>query len=60
MSLDKLDDSISNKDVDFYFENGMLVMTKAYHLRRGYCCDNKCRHCPYRHNEGNTESNDPL
>lgn len=33
---------------DFYMENGLLVFTAAYHLKRGYCCDSGCRHCPYR------------
>lgn len=32
---------------DFYFENGLMVFTAAYHLRRGYCCGNGCRCCPY-------------
>lgn len=33
---------------DYYFnEQGLLVMTEAYHLQRGYCCGNKCKHCPY-------------
>jgi len=32
---------------DFYMEEGLLVMTRWYLLRRGYCCDNGCRHCPY-------------
>jgi hypothetical protein len=33
---------------DFYFEpDGRMVFTAAYHLRRGYCCGNGCRHCPY-------------
>jgi hypothetical protein len=22
-------------------------LTASYLLRRGYCCDNNCRHCPY-------------
>jgi hypothetical protein len=26
-----------------------VVFTAAYHLRRGYCCGNGCRHCPYGH-----------
>lgn len=35
--------------VDFYFnENGFMVFTETYHLKRGYCCKNKCRHCPWR------------
>jgi hypothetical protein len=33
---------------DFYFDNGLMVFTAVYHQRRGYCCDNHCRHCPYR------------
>ncbi|HEY1786613.1 MAG TPA: cysteine-rich CWC family protein [Verrucomicrobiae bacterium] len=32
---------------DFYFENGLMVLTAAAHLRRGYCCGSHCRHCPY-------------
>lgn len=32
---------------DFYFDRGLMVFSGAYHLRRGYCCDNDCRHCPY-------------
>ena len=34
---------------DFYFENGFLVMTEAYHRKRGYCCGSGCRHCPFEH-----------
>ncbi|GAC1311481.1 MAG: hypothetical protein NVSMB19_25910 [Vulcanimicrobiaceae bacterium] len=34
---------------DFYIENGLLVFTAAYHERRGSCCGNACRHCPYAH-----------
>lgn len=34
--------------VDYYFnENGFMVFTAAYHLKRGYCCKNKCKHCPW-------------
>jgi len=33
---------------DFYLnEDGFMVFTDAYHLKRGYCCKNGCRHCPY-------------
>ncbi|MGV3502280.1 MAG: DUF5522 domain-containing protein [Adhaeribacter sp.] len=33
---------------DFYYnEQGLLVFTVQYHLKRGYCCKNGCRHCPY-------------
>jgi hypothetical protein len=33
---------------DFYFDKGFMVFTAAYLRRRGHCCDNNCRHCPYR------------
>ena len=33
---------------DFYLDaDGNTVFTAAYHLKRGNCCDNGCRHCPY-------------
>jgi hypothetical protein len=32
---------------DYYFEGPNMVFTAAYHLKRGYCCGNGCRHCPY-------------
>jgi Family of unknown function (DUF5522)/Cysteine-rich CWC len=33
---------------DFYLDdNGNVVFTSAYHLKRGTCCENGCRHCPY-------------
>lgn len=33
---------------DFYYsEEGYMVLTETYHLKKGYCCGNGCRHCPY-------------
>lgn len=33
---------------DYYYnEQGFIVLTAKYHLNRGYCCGNGCRHCPY-------------
>jgi len=32
---------------DYYLEDGMMVFTAAYHLKRGTCCESGCRHCPY-------------
>ncbi|WP_461093033.1 DUF5522 domain-containing protein [Spirosoma gilvum] len=35
-------------DDDYYYTlEGYLVFTASYHLKRGYCCRNGCRHCPY-------------
>ncbi|MEM6800954.1 MAG: DUF5522 domain-containing protein [Bacteroidota bacterium] len=28
-------------------EQGYWVFTEKYHLLRGYCCTNGCKHCPY-------------
>lgn len=36
---------------DFYTEGAALVFTARYHLRRGHCCGNGCRHCPYGEDE---------
>jgi hypothetical protein len=34
---------------DFYTDpdTGLMVMTELYLKKRGYCCGNICRHCPY-------------
>jgi len=48
------------KSIDFYEENGIMIMTKEYHLRRGYCCENGCRHCPYTFLENNNEQDNPA
>ena len=33
---------------DYYFnEAGLMVLTGAYHLKKGFCCGNGCKHCPY-------------
>ena len=33
---------------DYYFnKDGLMVFTEQYHLKRGYCCQNSCTHCPY-------------
>jgi hypothetical protein len=35
---------------DYYIDDdGMFVMTATFHLKRGYCCGNRCKHCPYDH-----------
>ena len=30
-------------------EEGLMVLTEKYHLERGYCCGNGCKHCPYQY-----------
>ena len=31
----------------FYKEGKYTVSTELKHLQRGWCCGNKCRHCPW-------------
>jgi len=33
--------------IDYTIEYGKFVYSKWYHLKRGTCCGNSCRHCPY-------------
>lgn len=36
------------KKKDFTLQkNGLMVFTKDYLLKRGYCCQNGCLNCPY-------------
>jgi hypothetical protein len=35
------------EEIDYYVEDGLLVFTAAFLLKRGYCCESGCRHCPY-------------
>lgn len=44
---EKIDKTNENEGLLFYWENGLIVFTEAYHLKRGYCCKSGCRHCPY-------------
>ena len=32
---------------DYTIENGLMVFTKNYHLKRGSCCGSGCKNCPY-------------
>lgn len=33
---------------DYYYnEQGYVVLTAKYHLQKGFCCGNGCKHCPY-------------
>ena len=35
------------REIDYYLEDGLFVFTAKFLLRRGYCCESGCRHCPY-------------
>ncbi|HEX7955946.1 MAG TPA: DUF5522 domain-containing protein [Pyrinomonadaceae bacterium] len=42
---------------DFYREGAYVVFTARYLLRRGYCCESGCRHCPYGEESKSHEEN---
>ena len=34
--------------VDFYYTpERYMVFTEKFHLEKGFCCGNGCRHCPF-------------
>lgn len=39
--------AISENPDHYHDERGNIVFTARYHLKRGTCCANSCRHCPY-------------
>lgn len=41
-------EKINLKKDEYYFNQGNLVFTEQYHLRRKRCCNNLCKHCPYK------------
>jgi hypothetical protein len=40
-------DRTLEEGIDYYFENGLMVLTEHYLTEQGYCCGNQCRNCPY-------------
>ncbi len=45
MSFNK---KIPIEEGDFYYsDEGYIVFTEQYHLKRGHCCQSGCKHCPY-------------
>lgn len=46
---------IENKkkeEKDFYVdERGLVVFTESFLKKRGFCCENGCKHCPYKNSK---------
>jgi biotin synthase-like enzyme len=41
---------------DYYLsEEGFIIFTETYHLKRGYCCKSNCKHCPYGYQQSTGE-----
>lgn len=48
---------ITDSNEEYYREGRMIIFTARFLLKRGSCCGNKCRHCPYEKSpkKGNTK-----
>ena len=40
--------------IHYYMEGERVIFTALFHIQRGSCCGNGCRHCPYdpKHKKG--------
>lgn len=50
-------------EMDHYTnEQGFMVFTERFHIKRGVCCGNGCLHCPFlpRHEKGGRLLNDVV
>lgn len=49
LEIIKLHETAFINGEDYYSDpnTGNIVFTALYHLKRGYCCESGCRHCPY-------------
>lgn len=45
-------------DEFYYSEEGYIVFTEKYHLKRGHCCKSGCKHCPYGFDKKTGQMND--
>jgi hypothetical protein len=35
------------QDIHYYMDGTRVVFTALFHIQRGSCCGNGCKHCPY-------------
>ncbi len=49
------------ENIDYYFENGLMVFTELFHKKRGFCCGNGCKNCAFepQHVKNNTNLKTP-
>ena len=48
------------ENIHYKKDGDKVVFTALYHLKRGYCCGNICKNCPYqpKYNTGNINIQD--
>jgi len=57
MSAKPADEPTLLEGRDYTVEAGCWIFTADFLRRRGYCCGNGCRHCPYREGDEATATN---
>lgn len=47
--MTSLSSKLAELDPEDYYktDEGYVIFTEKYHLKRGYCCKSGCKHCPY-------------
>ncbi len=43
------------KEEYYHSKEGYIIFTEKYHLKRGYCCQSNCKHCPYKKDKKKNE-----
>jgi hypothetical protein len=38
---------IEGIDYEIEKKSGLMILTSSFLSKRGYCCGNKCKNCPY-------------
>ena len=47
MQVERVKSSKLEEGVHYYMEGERVIFTALFHIERGQCCGNGCRHCPY-------------
>ncbi len=42
-----MNESIIEEEDFYYNDEGLMVLTEKFHLKKGFCCGNGCLHCTY-------------
>lgn len=43
-----MSEKLPDVKIDYVWEDGKVVFSRDYLLRRGRCCGSGCRNCPFR------------
>jgi hypothetical protein len=46
-NVDKKGEKVKLLPSYYYNDEGLMVFTEQFHIERGFCCGNYCKHCPF-------------